>query len=193
MKDRIVDIFHECKELILKPHARWHTIYNESISYQVFLRKFLLPVIVLIGLANIVGDLLFASRFGVVFSYVLTHAMGEMAVYFFSVIGIAYVINELGAGFGIIRNFDNVIRFVGYSMVPVFAVSIITALFPGLYLFIVFGFYSIYLFLTGIPHFFPAINKLPHNRKQNFMISAVVLGILVYLLVFYLLSSILCN
>ena len=191
MKDHIVNIFYDCKELILKPHVRWHSIYNESISYQEFLRKFILPIIGLIGLATIVGDLLFASRFGIVFSYVLTHAMGEMAVYFFSVIGIAYVINELAAGFGINRNFDNVIRFVGHSMVPLFAVAIVTGLFPGLYLFVVFGFYSLYLFVIGIPYFFPALNKLPHNKKQNFIITALVLGILVFLLVFYLLSSIL--
>ena len=188
-----MDLFHECKDLILKPHTRWHIIHNETIPYQVFFRHFLIPVIGLIGIANIAGDMLFASRFGVVFSYVLTHAVGEMAVYFFSAVGIAYVINELGVGFGIHRNFDNVMRLVGYSMVPVFSVSIVTALFPGLYLFVVFGFYSIYLFVVGIPYFFPALNDMSHNKKQNFTISAVVLGVLVFLLVFYLLSSILSD
>lgn len=191
MKEHFIGIFHECKELIFDPHKKWPTLNSQTITYQEFFRRFLIPVIGLIGVANILGDLLYGSRFGVVYSYILTHAVGEMAVYFFSVVGIAYLINELGSGFGLEHDFDHTVRFVGYSMVPAFAMSILLGIFPGLDVLGILSFYSLYLFVIGIPYFFPAFSALSRNRQHNFIISAILLGILFFLLVFYLLRSIL--
>ncbi|HYX05208.1 MAG TPA: Yip1 family protein [Bacteroidales bacterium] len=170
-------IVNRAINIIVKPAEEWEQVKNEDMpSRQIFL-QYLLPFIILMGAASIVGNSLFSttmfSSFG--FGYVLFSAVVNMVISFLGVYISAYIINELAGSFDTAKNINNVFKVVIYSFTPYFVASIITGLVPQLIFIQLFGFYSFYLLWVGMNH----LLSPPEDKRAGYVVVSglIIIGV----------------
>ncbi len=172
-------LFTESWQLIVEPTKFWEAKKEVKTEANVF-TSFYLPLILLVGVAVFIGELISGSQ--ILFSYAFFKSLREMLVYILQFYGAVYVTNELISGFKGEKDKEMVRLIVAYSLLPFIVASIITGLFPGLYVLSVIGLYGIYLFALGI-----------HNciiLPEEYRVRYILLTILVNFLIFALLNLI---
>ena len=103
--------------------------------------------------------------------------------YFISV----FFTKELMKTFGAEKNIDLARKLVVYSMTPMLLVSVITGLFPFLYVVDIFGIYSFYLFWVGAKE----LLTFPENKEQSYIILTIVVNFFIFSFLSVFLSKVL--
>ncbi len=170
-------IVNRAINIIVKPVEEWEQVKNEDIRYRQIIIQYLLPFLILIGAASIVGNSLFSptmfASFG--FGYVLFSAIVTMVITFFGVYFSAYLINELAVSFNTSKNINNVFKVVIYSFTPYFVASVLTGLIPQLIFIQLFGFYSFYVLWVGMNHLLAP----PEDKKAGYVVVSglIIIGV----------------
>ncbi len=89
--------------------------------------------------------------------------------------------------FGAEKNIDLARKLVVYSMTPMLLVSVITALFPFLYVVDIFGIYSFYLFWIGAKE----LLTFPENKEHSYIILTIVVNFFIFSFLSVFLSKVL--
>ena len=164
-------IIERSRILLTQPAATWETIRNEHLSPKALFNDFLLPYLLLIALATAIGCYLFTSRF--IFSPL--YMVGQMIAVFLVHGGTLYItswiLKETLPNYRLAKDFSGVFTLLGYSLVPLFIVTAIGAMFPVFLLIKVFGFYSVYLFYTGLT---PTLQMQEVNRVEFTAVSTII-------------------
>ena len=148
MEVSIKQFGNKIKSLILKPGVFWK---NEKLQpngvHQLFVFHFL-PIVFLAGAAEFAGQLLKGSGFYLV--YPLMRSLREVLLFLLMYAMSVFFTNQLIKPFGGKPNLTAVNKLVAYSLIPVIIVSTVTNLFPFLYVLDALGFYSFFIFITGV-------------------------------------------
>ena len=171
----IKTIINRSKNLIISPVSEWEVIKSENQDKSKTVKDFLLPYVIIIGIATLLGSSVFHSRFGFSLSFVITSAIISVLITFAGVYVSALLINEIAQGFGSVKNIHKSFEYVTYSFTAYFiatAASDLIDVSPVNILLQLAGLYSFYILWTGAE---PMMGT-PEDKKAGFV---VVSGLLI--------------
>jgi hypothetical protein len=179
------------KEIILNPLSEWEKIKSENQSTKGILKNYTIPLILLAGCCSIVGSLMFHMSFfnlsgSLLFASVLVIFL--IALVYFT----AWIINELAGGFGTKKNFDAALRLSAYANTAAYIAIAASVLIPltGIEILLALsGFYSIYLFYTGLT---PLLGT-PADKKAGLSIASISITVVVFSICYWLILKILSS
>lgn len=175
IKERYQQLFQTSFRLIAAPNQFWKEEPKEESAKEIF-RSFFLPLVVLVGVAIFLGELITSSEF--LLSYAMARSLREIFSYILQYFLSVYVLNELMTSFGGMKNRLAISRLVAYSLLPLLVVSFLTGLFPALYVLNVLSLYGIFLFVLGIK----GSLELPEANKNKYAMIAFLLVFLILLI-----------
>jgi len=155
--------------LISSPAKAWEEISVEGDRRKVF-TSFVYPMIGLCGLSVFIGSLF---EDGINFQLAMTDCCAVFVALFGGYFLAAYIINKVGETIFLLR--DNILvtqQFVGYSLVVIFLLDIITGLIPGFFILKwIFQFYVIYVVWEGAK----TIIHVHESRRMSYTIFSSIL------------------
>lgn len=182
-------IISRAKNIILSPATEWEAIKAEAKPSNEILINYVVPLVVLVGLCNIVGSLLFhMSYFSFTFS--LLTAIIAIIVPLATLYISAWIINELAGSFGSQKNFDAAFRLMAYASTASYLASAAAALLPivGIRTILMLcGLYSLYLLYTG----FTPMMATPEDKKIGYCIVSILVIIVAMVILTMVLGLIL--
>lgn len=166
-------LFHESFSLITHPARFWHRQSAGGFTKPAF-GRFFLPWALLTGLAVLLGELLWGSE--ILWSFVLIKALRETVSYLLLYFLSSAVVYKLLGNFkgGASRAALNSV--LAYSLLPFLMASIITGLFPGLYIVGIVGLYGFYLLILGTQ----LCLEVPKENQSRFIILSILMIVLIF-------------
>jgi hypothetical protein len=175
--------------ILTNPSAEWPLIEQESATTGSLFASYIVPLSAIPAICGFAGLALFgASFFGVTYRPSLFSAfITSVTQYLLSLVGIyimALIINLLAPMFRGQRNQVQALKLVAYSSTAIWLAGAVSLL-PGSPFFfeilvgLIIAFYSVYLFLKGLP----ILMKSPKERNWGYAGCSMVLGILASFLI----------
>jgi len=180
-------IFNRVKNLILSPKEEWIGIHKEDGTKNEIILNYALPLLIIIVICSIIGDIIFASRLSFSFMYVITKAIIMFAVAFVTMYFSAIIINEVTTSFNSKKNIHGTFKLVVYSFTPYLIASAFTNLLPPLGISLLFALYSIYLFWIGTS----IVLETPEDNKVGFVVISGLIMAGIYTVVSLILGKVL--
>lgn len=177
-------IVAEVKQLIVKPKDFWQEKKNSD-GDRTTIIAYLLPFLLVLAVVVFVGE--FFKRTDFFIEYPLLKAVREILLFVLAYIIGVYFTNELIKTFGGDKNIQIARKLVAYSLTPLLLVSMITGLFPFLYVVDILGMYSFYLFWVGAKE----LVTLPENKVHSYILITIVVNFFVFSFLSILLSKLL--
>lgn len=164
-------VFERSRQLLAQPAPTWEAIGKEHLSPMALFHAFLKPYLILMALATAIGCYLFTSRF--VFSplYMVGQMVAVVLVQGGGLLVTAWILKEALSNYRLPKDFQGIFTLLCYALVPLFIVTVISAMFPVFMLIKVFGFYSVYLFYTGLT---PLIRMQEVGRVEFTAVSTII-------------------
>lgn len=178
-------IISQVKELLFTPSAFWKARKEETKGSRLLWVNYLLPILLVVAVAVFIGE--FFKRTDFFIEYPLLKALREIALFVLQYFISVWVTAELMKTFGAEKNIDIARKLVVYSMTPLLLVSIITGLFPFLYVLDIVGLYSFYIFWVGAKE----LLKLPENKDHSYILITIVANFFIFSFLSVLLSKLL--
>ena len=174
-KERYQQLFQTSIRVLIEPVGFWKEKKEEEEVKEIF-KGYFLPLVILVGVAIFLGELITSSEF--LMSYAVAKSLREVISYILQYFLTVYVLNELLTSFGGTKNKLAVSRLMAYSFLPFIIVSIVTGLFPALYVLNVLSLYGIVLFFLGIK----GSLELPVENQNRYAMIAFILVFLIFIL-----------
>ncbi|WP_372949326.1 YIP1 family protein [Mariniphaga sp.] len=185
MKVNFNRIIKTLKEVIFEPIRFWEQQKeSKSIDKQSFTGYFL-PLLVVIFLAIFVSELIRGSRFYLTFP--LMKAGREILLFLFHYVFSVFLTNELIKTFGGIKNIFIARKLVVYSLTPFLLVSLITGMFPFLYVMDALGLYGFFIFWVGVK----ALLVFPERKQISYILVTTMANFFVFSFLSIFLSKLL--
>ena len=172
-------------DLLFFPSKEWNTISEENHSRKTVYIQFVVPFLCFITLATIIGT--WTTQGVDEPKYIIC----EIAILWTSLsAGLfvsAYLVTEIMAQQLRKRNHNRDFALMAYSSCAAYIIIIIVALFPFpfLRLLLVLGFYSYYLYWTGMPY----IVQVEDRERTFYGLLSLVIMIITYMLLFFLFGN----
>jgi len=176
-------IFNRARNLIVSPKTEWAVIKSESQNQKVVIRKYALPLILLMALCSIVGSMIMVSNVW----YAVLKALGIFGFAYAGIYISSLIINELTSSFNSKKNLDTTFQLVVYSCTAYFLVMAIVLLLPPLGLLSAFGLYAAYLFWEGSV----ILLGTPEDNRVGFVVVSALVMAGVYAILYLILEGIL--
>lgn len=179
------NLIAQIKELLFTPNEFWRKKKETAEESKTLWLTFLLPILLAVALAVFMGE--FFQRTDFFIEYPLLKALREIVLFTLTYfLGVA-ITNELMKSFGGEKNIDIARQLVVYSMTPLVMVSIVTGLFPFLYVLDIVGLYSFYLFWLGAKEML----SFPDNKENSYVLITIVANFFVFSFLSVFLSKLL--
>lgn len=178
---KIVD---DIKQLVLHPKGFWQSKKEEEAGSGLFISK-LLPYLLALAVAVFVGE--FFKRSDFFLEYPILKAVREVLLFVLQYYIGVFFTKELMKTFGGEKNIEAARKLVIYSMIPLMLVSIVTGLFPFLYVLDIVGIYSFYLFWVGAKE----LLTFPENKTHSYILIAILVNFFVFSFLSIFLSKLL--
>lgn len=180
-------VFNRVKNLILTPEKEWELIHSEAQTKNEVIKTYAIPLLIILVLSSIAGDMIFASRELFSPGYVISKALITFIIAFSTIYIASIIINELTVSFNSKQDSDVTFKLVVYSFTAYFLTAAFSNLLPPLGIIQVFALYSIYLFWLGCG---PLLNTTQDNKIGFVVVSSlIILGI--YAIISLILTKIL--
>ncbi|HZH71162.1 MAG TPA: Yip1 family protein [Mariniphaga sp.] len=174
MEVSIKQFSNKIRHLIFKPTSFWK---NEKLIpngiQPLFLGHFL-PLVLLTGAAEFFGQLLKGSGFYLM--YPLMRSMREIILYLLMYVFSVFLTQKLIKPFEGKNHTSAVKKLITYSLMPVMLVSIVTSLFPFLYILDVLAFYSFFIFIVGVDE----LMEFPERKQTRYIVIALMGNLFIY-------------
>jgi Yip1 domain len=177
----ITNLTNRIRDVLLAPVEFWVGQKNVEYSrWQLFV-GFYFPLVVFASFAAFLGTWFGSTHFYIGFA--LLKALRELILFIVMYFVSLFTINQLLPVYETEKNLAVIQKLIVYSITPYLLVSVVTGLFPGLYILDALGLYSAYIYWTGTKE----LLSLPKGKQNGF----VLVSSLVCLFVFGFLSIIL--
>ena len=168
------------RDLILTPQNTFRNMLSEDQQKKSHFSS-LLFMAVLIGISSILGSILSGDiHDGFSIGYILFEGIISFIVIYLEVNLAALIILRLASAFDNSAERDKIFKLVIFSQAPFFLSLILIKIFPDLLFLGIVGFYSFYLFYTGVG----ILSEMKQEEKTIFLL----LSILVMIVLYYLLT-----
>ncbi len=174
----------EIQQLVINPKGFWEAKKDQEGSATLYV-TYLLPILLVVAVAVFIGE--FFRRSDFFLEYPTLKAAREIVLFILQyTIGVFFT-KELMKTFGAEKDIDTARKLVGYSMIPLMLVSVVTGLFPFLYVIDILGMYSFYLFWVGAKQ----LLVFPENKVHSYILITIVVNFFVFSFLSVFLSKIL--
>lgn len=168
------EIINKCKQLLTNPKTFWEQKKAELDSQTQLVVGFLLPLLVTVSLAVFLGEFFKSSHFYVGFA--LLKSLRVIALFFIQYLLAVFFTTELMKTFGGTKNVEIARNLVIYSLTPFLLVSIVTGLFPFLYVIDILGIYGFYIFWVGSKN----LLEFPDNKISSYTLLTIVVNFFIF-------------
>lgn len=176
----------EVKLILLNPKGFW-VEQKEADDDQKLWLTYLLPIALTGAVAVFIGELFKPTDFFIQFP--LLKATREVLLFVLQYFISVFFTNELMKTYGAEKNIELARKLVVYSMTPMLLVSLITGLFPFLYVVDILGIYGFYLFAIGAKE----LLNFPENKEQSYILITIVVNFFIFSFLSILLSKLLLS
>lgn len=178
-------IINNTKRILLNPKTFWKE-KKESLENQAnLLLGFLIPLILLVALSTFLGEFFRSTHFYV--GIALLKSARAIVLFLLLYFVAVFFTNELIKTFGSEKNIGISRNLVAFSLTPFIVVSILTGLFPFLYVIEILGFYSFYIFGMGVKE----LLIFKENKITSYTIITIVANFFVFSFLSIILSKLL--
>lgn len=185
MKISFSNIINNIKQLLINPKSFWLSKKENLESQPQLLISFFLPILLLVSVVVFLGEFFKSSHFYIGFA--LLKSLRIIVLFLLQYLLAVFFTNELMKTFGGNKNILIARNLVVYSMTPFFLVSIITGLFPFLYVIDILGMYSFFIFWVGVKE----LLTFPENKLSSYTIITIVVNFFVFSFLSIILSELL--
>ncbi|HEX2935680.1 MAG TPA: Yip1 family protein [Bacteroidales bacterium] len=169
-------IYKRVINLIINPKSEWENIKLENISKKDAVKKYAIPLILLLTISTFLGNLFYTSRLTIHPLYPLISAAAMFIIVYAGTYLSAILINELTSSFNSKKNLNATFTLVIHSLTAFFIFTSLAYVLPEpFYEVRYFGIYSLYLFWLGSS----SLLDTPVDNKVGFTFvsTLIILGI----------------
>jgi hypothetical protein len=178
-------IFIKIKSVIFEPVRFWEQQKERKNENQQTFKGYFLPLLAVIFLAVFASELIHGFRFYMTFP--LMKANREVLLFLLQYVISVFLTNELIKAFGGKKNIFIARKLVVYSLTPFLLVSLLTGMFPFLYVLDVLGLYGFYIFYTGVK----ALLEFPERKQGSYILVTTMANFFVFSFLSIFLSKLL--
>jgi hypothetical protein len=178
-------IWDNVKSVILEPKQFWKRQSEGGLAGKHLFTRYLLPLVVLASVAVLAGEIMRGSRFYVLFPAM--KGLREMVLFLLQYVISVFLTNHLIKAFGGEKNIQAVRKLVVFSLTPFLLASVITGLFPFLYVFDALGLYGFYILWIGVQE----LLTFPERKESGFCLVAILGNFFVFSFLSIFLSKLL--
>jgi hypothetical protein len=178
-------ILNDIKELILFPRQFWKEKKSEPAVNITLWSNYFIPFLILAGIAVFLGELLNGSHMYIIFPLLkaLRKIVLVLCMYFLSYKYVTLVMVMMGQK----KDTNTAHKLTVFSLMPFILISVITGLFPFLYVLNVLGLYSFYIFMTGIKE----LTDFSDKKYNKYIFAAMAVLLVSFVILSVLLSKLL--
>ena len=178
-------IINRIKGTVFNPKDFWSEQKDNQENKFELLAGYFFPLLLIIAIAVFLGEFLRSTDFYIV--YAILKAVREIILFTLQYFIAVFFTNELIKTFGGEKNIGISRKLVVFSLTPFLMVSLITGLFPFLYVIDVLGIYSFYIFWLGTKE----LLVFPGQKQNNFILTAILMNFVVFGFLSIILSKLL--
>lgn len=178
-------ITDQIKKVILNPKDFWVAKREQQESYTELLAGYFIPVLLVMSMVVFLGEFFRSTHFYMV--YAVLKGVREMILFVLLYLIAVFFTTELMKTFGIGKNIAVARRLVVYSSTPLLMVSMVTGLFPFLYVLDILGLYSFYIFWIGVQE----LLVFPDQKQNSYATITIVVNFFVFSFLSIFLSKLL--
>lgn len=169
------NITNNIKTSIVNPKSFWIEKKDNLDNQAMLLLGYFFPLLIIAAITVFFGELFRSNHFYIGFALLKSLRVIVLFVlqYFLAVV----FTSELMKTFGGIKNKSIAQNLVVYSITPFMLVSIVTGLFPFLYVIDVLGFYGFFIFWVGAKE---TLNDFPENKQSSYILITIVVNFFVF-------------
>ncbi|HKI77625.1 MAG TPA: YIP1 family protein [Ignavibacteriaceae bacterium] len=180
-----MNLVERAKNIIVTPKTEWPVIASETSNTQQIMVTYILPLTVLVAIANIIGWGVIGSVY-TSFKWGIAMGLVQFFSIFISIFIGSLVINALAPNFESTKDSGRAMQLVAYSYTPSLVGGML-AIFPVIgWIGTLFGIYGLYLLYLGLP----TMMKTPKDKVPIYFIISLVVMVIVYWLIAMVLTSI---
>lgn len=174
MNISLTQITNNVKSVILEPEKFWVNQKQDQATQRQLLVGYFLPLVLLVAVGVFSGELIRGSRFYV--AYPFMKACREILLFSLLYIISVYFTNKLIKTFGGQENIYVARKLVVFSLTPFLLVSLITGLFPFLYIMDALGVYGFYIFWAGVRE----LLVFPEKKQTRYSLVTILTNFFVF-------------
>jgi len=178
-------ISDQIKMVIFNPKEFWISKKESEERQAELLASYFLPVLLVLALVVFLGEFFRSTHFYM--GYAVLKGVREVALFTLEYFLAVFFTNELMKTFGIEKNIAVARRLVVYSFTPLLLVSMVTGLFPFLYVLDILGLYSFYIFWVGVQE----LLIFPEQKQNSYATITIVVNFFVFSFLSIFLSKLL--
>jgi hypothetical protein len=188
-----MNVVARARNIITTPNTEWNTIDTEATASSTVISNYVFPLAALAAIAAFIGYAfigveMLGFRFRGI-NWGLYQACAVLLSAIISVYCTALVVDMLAPSFGSEKNFNKSLQLVAYSFTPAWLGGLL-AIFPPIALIgALFGLYGLYLMYIGLPK----LKHTPADKQIGYFVVIIIVTIVVYMIVGWLLNTILMN
>jgi hypothetical protein len=167
-------LFKSSRDILVKPKDFWKAKKDNPATPIELWWGYFIPLLILVALSVFVGEFFRRNDFFV--EYPVLKALKVIVLFFLQYLISVFFTNELIKTFGGEKDLLSVRRLIVYSMTPLLLVSVITGLFPFLYVMDILGIYSFYIFWLGAKE----LLVIPDNKQNSYILITIVVNFFVF-------------
>ncbi|MFV0592686.1 MAG: Yip1 family protein [Draconibacterium sp.] len=179
------NLVSQIKELLFTPKVFWQKQKDRAESSSKLWLTYMLPILLAVAVAAFIGE--FFRRTDFFIEYPVLKAIRELLLFILIYFLGVFFTTELMKTFGGEKDVATARKLVVYSMTPVLLVSLLTGMFPFLYILDILGVYSFYLFWVGARE----LLTFPDNKESSYVLITIVVNFFVFSFLSVLLSKLL--
>lgn len=179
------NIIAQVKELLFTPKEFWQAQKDKEESGAKLWLTYMLPILLAVAVAVFIGE--FFRRTDFFIEYPLLKALREVVLFILMYFLGVFFTTELMKTFGGEKNVVIARKLVVYSITPILLVSLLTGMFPFLYVLDILGVYSFYLFWVGARE----LLTFPDNKENSYILIAIVVNFFLFSFLSVFLSKLL--
>ncbi|NQU84177.1 MAG: YIP1 family protein [Mariniphaga sp.] len=170
----IKNIFNTIRELIFSPVKFWLGQKNRQQGQWQLLGGYYFLLVIITAIAVFIGAWFNSAHFYIGFALLksLREILLFTLLYFISI----FLFNQLIPAYGGEKNLQAVRKLVVYSLTPYLLISVISGLFPALYIINIAGLYGVYIFWIGVR----VLLNIPERKQPGFILISVLLCLFVF-------------
>lgn len=174
MEILLLKIIGRIKEIILNPKRFWSEQKGKQESQFELLTGYFFPVLLIIAIAVFLGEFIRSIHF--YGGYAVLKAIREIVLFVLQYFIAVFFTNELIKTFGGEKNLAISRQLVVFSLTPFLLVSLITGLFPFLYIVDFLGVYSFYIFWLGVKE----LLVFPEQKENSYILIVILVNFFVF-------------
>jgi hypothetical protein len=178
-------IISQVKEVILNPKDFWISKKETKEDQMELLAGYFFPILVLVAVIVFLGEFFRSTHFYM--GYAVLKAVREVILFVLEYYLAVFFTTELMKTFGSEKNIVAARKLVVYSFTPLLLVSMVTGLFPFLYVLDILGLYSFYIFWVGVGE----LLVFPEQKQSSYAIITIVVNFFVFSFLSIFLSKLL--